>query len=337
VKFALAHRRFTTNGGTERYLVGLTRFLVREGHEVHVLCNEIRPDLRMEPGVRFVNLAMWRPAKALSLAWSVRRAIVRGDYDAALGLGRHGGHTVYRAGGGSHVDYLRRAHPWRRWVSPGDWVDMLLDRFAARSARICIANSQLGAKGLREDHGAHRVEVVYNAVDLQRFRPDPATRELVRAELGATGPVALFVGNGFVRKGLDVAIASLPPGWTLWVVGGDAPISAPTSVRFLGGQDEPERFLQAADAMILPTRYDPFANVCLEALACGIPALTTAANGASEVLPEPWMICSGPASFRAALLRVTPALSAACRTVAESFTAERSYGRALELLLESRA
>ncbi len=337
MKFALVHRRFTTNGGTERYLVGLARFLVAAGHEVHVLCNEVRADLRGEAGVRFVHLPMWRPAKALSLAWSARSAVAAGGFDAVMGLGRHVGHSVYRAGGGSHVDYLRRAHPYRRWFSPGDWLDTLLDRAAVRSASICIANSRLGAAGLRNDYGAARVEVVYNGVDLERFRPAPAMREAVRRELGASGPVAIFVGNGFARKGLDVAIEALPAGWSLWVVGGDRPVPASPAVRFLGTQREPERFLQAADVMILPTRYDPFANVCLEALACGIPALTTSHNGASEVLPEPWMTCDDVASFHAALLRVTPELGGACRAVAEAFPPERSFQRALDLLVETCA
>lgn len=335
MKIALVHRRFTTNGGTERYLVGLARFLVAEGHAVSVLCNEVREDLRTEPGVEFIHLPMWRPAKALSLAWSARRAVRNGSFDAVMGLGRHTGHQLYRAGGGSHLDYLRRGHPLRRWFSPSDWIDLALDRSAVRSARICIANSQLGARGLRDDYGARRVDVVYNGVDLNRFRPEPQVRADVRLELGDGGNVAVFVGNGFVRKGLDVAIAALPTDWTLWVVGGDAPVAAPPRVRFLGSQAQPERFLQAADVLLLPTRYDPFANVCLEAMACGIPALTTSSNGAAEVLPEPWMICDSAAAYSAALARLTPDLGPRCRLVAEGFPPERSYRRALALLLEA--
>lgn len=335
MRIALVHRRFTTNGGTERYLVGLARFLVAEGHAVSVLCNDARADLRAEPGVRFVHLPMWRPAKSLSLAWSVRRALAAERFDAVLGLGRHLGHTVYRAGGGSHADYLRRTHPIRRWLSPSDWIDLALDRAAVRGAAVCIANSELGARGLREDYGARRVEVVYNGVDLARFRPDQAVRTAVRAELGAQGKVAIFLGNGFVRKGLDVAISSLPPDWALWVVGGDPPVPAPARVRFLGPQRQPERFLQSADLMILPTRYDPFANACLEAMACGVPVLTTSANGAAEVLPEPWMVCDDAGAFSAAFARVTPELGARCRTVAETFPPERSYRRAFDLLVET--
>ncbi|MFN7144430.1 MAG: glycosyltransferase family 4 protein, partial [Myxococcota bacterium] len=213
-----------------------------------------------------------------------------------------------------------------------------MDRAAVRSARICIANSELGARGLRDDYGAARVEVVYNGVDLARFRPDPEVGAAVRRELNAEGPVAVFLGTGFHRKGLDTAIAALPPGWTLWVAGKDKPWTAPPAVRFLGPWRDPERLLQAADVMILPTRYDPFANACLEALACGIPALTTPDNGAAEVLPHPWMVATDPDGFRAGLLRAEaegPALREACRATAERFTPDASYARAFELLVEA--
>lgn len=337
MKVALVHRRFTTHGGTERYLVGFARWLVAHGHEVHVLCNEVREDLREEPGVRFEHLPMLRPAKLLSLWASAARALRRARYDAVMGFGRTPGHQLFRAGGGSHVDALRRTHPVRRWLSPEDWVEMAMDRAAVRSARICIANSELGARGLRRDYGAERVEIVYNGVDLARFRPDPAIRVATRSALGAQGPVALFLGTGFRRKGLDVAIEALPPGWTLWVAGKDRPWAAPANVRFLGPARDPERLLQAADVMLLPTRYDPFANACLEALACGIPALTTPDNGAAEVLPHPWMVASDPAAFREGLLRAVsePALGERCREVAERFTPAASYERAFGLLVEA--
>lgn len=343
MKIALVHRRYTTNGGTERYLVGFARYLVAAGHDVAVLCNEVREDLRGEPGVRFVPLPMARPGpvlKLLSLWGSARRALDAESWDAVMGFGRTGGHHLFRAGGGSHADALRRLHPVRRLVSPTDWLETVLDRKAVRSARICIANSELGARGLRQDYGAERVEVVYNGVDGARFRPDAGVRRAVRAEQGAQGPVALFLGNGFRRKGLDLAIAALPAGWTLWVAGGDPPWRAPSSVRFLGPQRDPERLLQAADVMVLPTRYDPFANTCLEAMACGVPAITTTANGAAEVAPEPWLVADDVEGLRAALERLTdPAererVGASSLAVAQALTPTRSYTRAFELLVEA--
>lgn len=343
MKIALVHRRFTTNGGAERYLVGLARYLVRQGHEVVVLVNEIRPDLAEEPGVRFVHLPMLRwgaIGKLVSLWVSASRALGREPFDVIMGIGRTGGNHVFRAGGGSHVDALRRMHPWRRWFSPDDWVEMWLDRRAVLDARICIANSELGARGMRDDYGARRVEVVYNGVDGARFRPDPQRRAEVRARLGAEGPVALFLGNGWRRKGLAEAIEAVQPPWTLWVAGGDRPWTAPPHVRFVGHQGAPETLLPGADVFVLPTRYDPFANACLEAMSCGLPALTTSANGVAEVLPEPWMVADDVARLRAGLDRLLDAderarVAERCREVAARLTPERSYARALELLQEA--
>ncbi len=335
MRVALVHRRYTTHGGTERWLVGFARWLVAHGHTVEVLCNEVRSDLRAEPGVRFLHLPMLRPARHLSLWWSARRALARGSWDAVMGFGRTTGHQLFRAGGGTHAAWLRRASPLVRW-SPGARIEAALDRAAARSARVCIANSRMGAEDLRRDHGVTRVEVVYNGVDTTRFRPDAHVRAEVRRALGATGPVALFLGTGFRRKGLDRAVAALPPGVTLWVAGSDRPWHAPSNVRFLGAANAPERLLQACDVLLLPTRYDPFANSCLEALACGIPFVTSPDNGASEVAPRPWMVASDVGGWRAG---VETALSSdvadACMRVAAGMDPSVGYARAFSLLREA--
>jgi UDP-glucose:(heptosyl)LPS alpha-1,3-glucosyltransferase len=334
VTITLVHRRFTTMGGMERWLVGFARWLVDRGENVEVICHEIRDDLREEPGVRFTRLPLLRPLKSLTWWWAVRRELQRKTRPIILGFHRTEGAQTYRAGGGAHADYLARVRPVGRWLDPGEWVDLAIERRAVATARLVIANSELCARSMRRHHPGARVEVVYNGVDARRFRPDPQVRRQVRAELGAAGPVAVFLGSGTLRKGLDVAIEALPPGWSLWVAGGDAPRAAPSSVRFLGVVREPERLLQSADALVLPTRYDPFANACLEALACGIPALTTPDNGAAEVLPEPWMVQRDAAGFREALERSPSATADACRAVAERMTPERCYERALSLMLE---
>jgi UDP-glucose:(heptosyl)LPS alpha-1,3-glucosyltransferase len=284
---------------------------------------------------------MLRGAKQASLWWAAKRAIQGESWDAVLALGRTTGHTVYRAGGGSHLEFLRRCQPWKRWLDPAQWLHVAMDRHAVESARVVIANSQQAASALRRDYRPRRVEVVYNGVDPARFRPDAQVRAQVRAELGAReGPVALFLGTGFHRKGLDRAIAALPPGWTLWVAGAGRPWVAPDHVRFLGAVREPERLLQSADVMLLPTRYDPFANATLEALASGIPAVTTSANGASEVLPEASWICDDVDSARRTLLELAerrhdPALAEKCLEVARGHEPRFGYARALEILVEA--
>ena len=119
MRIALVHRRFTTNGGTERYLVGLARWLVENGHGVDVLCNEVREDLRAEPGVRFVPLSMFPKGalpKLLTLWWSARRALSKRSYDAVMGFGRTPGHQLFRAGGGSHPRPVAAPAVRSRWA-----------------------------------------------------------------------------------------------------------------------------------------------------------------------------------------------------------------------------
>jgi UDP-glucose:(heptosyl)LPS alpha-1,3-glucosyltransferase len=57
-------------------------------------------------------------------------------------------------------------------------------------------------------------------------------------------------------------------------------------VRFEGLRADVERCYAGADLFVLPTLYDPFANTCLEAMACGLPVLTTAVNGATELMRD---------------------------------------------------
>lgn len=341
MKIALVHRRYTLQGGTERWLVGFSRYCVAQGHRVVLFCNQWDADLAGAGAPEIRELPMLRRAKQASLWWAGRRAIEGESWDAVLALGRTTGHAVYRAGGGSHREFLRRCHPWKRWLDPGQWLELAMDRHAVESARIVIANSKQAAADLARDYRPRRVEVVYNGVDPTRFRPDAATRAEVRRELQAgDGPVALFLGTGFHRKGLDRAIAALPPGFTLWVAGAGRPWVAPPHVRYLGAVHAPERLLQSADVMLLPTRYDPFANATLEALASGIPAVTTSANGASEILPEPAWICDDVDAARRALLdladrRHDPALAEKCLAVARGHEPRFGYARALEILVEA--
>lgn len=116
--------------------------------------------------------------------------------------------------------------------------------------------------------------------------------------------MALFVGSGFKRKGLATVIRALPVVKTmeqdisrlrLLVVGKDAPgpyirlasrLGVGDRVTFAGGTTRPEDFYGAADIFVLPTMYDPFSNATLEAMACGLPVITTAQNGVSELMAE---------------------------------------------------
>ena len=143
-----------------------------------------------------------------------------------------------------------------------------------------------------------RVAVVPAGVDLVRFRPDPEGR--ARARLGLPeGPLALFVGRLEPLKGADIAIRALatleddmdPPA-TLLVVGGAAAEHAPLRdlagslgvgdrVRFVDAvaREVLPDYYRAADVCLVPSYYESFGLVAVEALACGTPVIATRVGG----------------------------------------------------------
>ncbi|MEX1103548.1 MAG: glycosyltransferase family 4 protein [Dehalococcoidia bacterium] len=145
--------------------------------------------------------------------------------------------------------------------------------------------------------------VVPNGVDVERFHPDNRERHRAstRAELGLgrEHTAVLFVGNSWGRKGLRTAIEAIRgpehANVRLVVVGDGVaapfldglPADVVDRIIFAGAQShEVERFYAAADVFILPTLYEPFGLVILEAMACGLPTIVSACAGAAEWLKD---------------------------------------------------
>jgi len=338
VKVALVVRRLSTQGGTERFTHGFARWLLEAGHRVTVWCAGVDSPI---DGLEVQELAatgrgrLWR-------MWSLARAgsrIPTEDYDAVLRLIRAPGPGVYRAGGGCHRAWMQS----QRW-SVADAVAERFDRSTVAAASTVVVNSRMAGEDLVRLYGTDpsRISLVRNGVDLSRFRPRPEARLPVPAGV-------VFLGSGFARKGLQTAIEALVhlPAEHLVVYGHDRRSATyqrqahrsgvADRVHFMGAVTRPEQVLPAARALVLPTRYDPFANACLEAMACGVPVVTTRANGAAEVLPHEWMATADPGDAPAlagVLQRVLedPSLGAACRAEAERYPAAKAYAELAEIL-----
>src|SRR5207249_10008319 len=133
----------------------------------------------------------------------------------------------------------------------------------------------------------------------KKFRFGPELREKSREELNLKPDqiALLFAGSGWERKGLLFAIQAAAlckdRKMRLLVAGrGNARLYKTRRLRFwreepvqfLGEVEDVRRVYAAADIVILPTIYDPFSNACLEALACGLPVITTRFNGFSQII-----------------------------------------------------
>jgi UDP-glucose:(heptosyl)LPS alpha-1,3-glucosyltransferase len=332
-------------GGVEAAAYAFASELARRGQELTVLCREAVADAPHRVQVeRLGGPEFWQPLRVWEFSRRTARAAATGGFDVVQAYSRTRHQTVYRAGGGSHAAYMERmyARPALRRLSPRHAVLLAIEGAAFADARQTIlCNSRFAADEIARRHGvpAQRLEVIYNGVDLERFHPQlrDASALALRAELELDGPLALFAGSGFERKGLDRAITGLARSGakgTLIVAGaGEAgPFRAQAEslgvaerVRFLGLRADLPALCAASDLFVLPTRYDPFANACLEAMASGVAVATTLDNGAAELV-EPGVtgfLCAEDFSpaFRAlddpSRLRD---MGAAARRTAERFT-----------------
>lgn len=175
-----------------------------------------------------------------------------------------------------------------------------------RATQVFAVSESLRQVALGLGIAADKVQVVGNGVDLARFSPLPRAEARAALGLAADVPVLVSVGGLCERKGFHRVIERLPalrerfPGLVYLVVGGPGPegdlgpqlraqvaaAGLDEAVRFLGALP-PEALrgpLSAADVFVLATRNEGWANVFLEAMACGLPVVTTAVGGNAEVV-----------------------------------------------------
>jgi UDP-glucose:(heptosyl)LPS alpha-1,3-glucosyltransferase len=376
MRIALLTRRYDPHGGgTERDLIVTAECLRAAGNEVTIFARELRgasqnfPDLKVH---QIGGSAFPRTAALLSFAYRAPQAARRAGSDLVLSFARTIGADVMRSGGSAHVSYVRAARQWRgalQWnamrVSPYHRAQMFIERrgFGAPQLKAAIAVSNLVRDDLmREFHlPAKKVVTLYNGVDLERFTPprdDSARREL-RASLGLSdaGPMVAFVGNGFGRKGLKFLLEAWPKvarGAHLLVVGADQKsgryqraaiwLVLGPRVRFLGPIPDVTRIFHGVDAVALPSLFEPFGNVVIEAMASGAPVLASAQAGASELLPESMQrfVVRDPtdpdeiAQKMNALLDEAEQLRGLARATAEQYTWQR-YGENLHAIVSALA
>jgi UDP-glucose:(heptosyl)LPS alpha-1,3-glucosyltransferase len=313
----LVKRSFRLHGGGERQIGYLIAGLLTQGHAVH-LFSEQPPPSEQPVGVTYHALAAIpapRAFRPLSFALRVRSALQHAGLAVVQSFDRTLGQQIYRAGEGVHREWLqckRRSLPAlaRGWsqFSLFDRVLLALERRVFCQTPIIITNSQRGQEEIGRHYGVPgtRMLTIYNGVDTDRFHAGVRHRfrETQRAAWGVSSAdlVLLFVGSGFHRKGLGCLIEAMGElrrrGVTnvrLVVVGKGRltpyqrltrKVAVADVVRFEGLRADVERCYAGADLFVLPTLYDPFANTCLEAMACGLPVLTTAVNGATELMRD---------------------------------------------------
>jgi UDP-glucose:(heptosyl)LPS alpha-1,3-glucosyltransferase len=323
MKIAIVSPEVGTGAGVPHYCREMARSLSTP-HEVHVFASAIQRE-GLE-GVQCHILPAWRGGLTIWHACFFVMANVRfawnrlfeRPFDLVIGIG---GLTPFANVATSHfvhdsAEEQQRAHGYPPEQSFGllarlDFAiySFLLTWLGRRyyrdtSARI-VAISQAVKRDLErfEELPQDTAVVIPNGVNIERFHPRNRERfrTAMRSQLGlAEHEVAvLFAGNAWGRKGLRAAIEALDgeglDAVRLVVVGEGDPSAFLEGVRpnvarrivFAGAQPrEIERYYAAADVFLLPTLYEPFGLVILEALASGLPTIVSQRAGASEWLTD---------------------------------------------------
>jgi UDP-glucose:(heptosyl)LPS alpha-1,3-glucosyltransferase len=369
-------------GGCETYIGDLARRLARDGHTVSLVASTWDADAlpaatnfyRIEPPAGPRWLRPWRFANACLAVLRVLKP------DASIGFDKTFGQDILYPQGGLHAatadhNLLKYPSSFGRtlaWLGklfdPAHWSYSRLEnrQYFGPDRPTILVNSEMVRGHFERYYGVvpGTVRVLRSAIDPLRFvaedRPKRRAEERDRWGVPPDATVGLFIATNYRLKGLAPLLRALPHvprtrDFRLVVIGSSnfepyrqfaERLGEDDRTLFLGFRKDPKDAYFASDLLVHPTFYDPCSLVVLEALACGLPVVTTRYNGAAELLDSTsGSVVNDPHNARdlgGAIARyLDPAVRAAGATAAREasrkWTFEHHYRGLLAVLEEARA
>jgi UDP-glucose:(heptosyl)LPS alpha-1,3-glucosyltransferase len=301
----LIHTRFSPIGGVENYINKLVPDLLNRNWQLHYFTGKIEQPIFS--GMIVHNIPIIRGSsisRMLSFAYAARKTVRRANLPLVMGFGRTIYQDIYRDGSGCFLDYQKHANKWFNPLYKASYLHLERKRFEYSRLQKVITVSHMVKEQIVERYRLppEKIEVVYSGVDHTILNPSlKDKKKRFKKELGLSQKllVLLFIGNGFARKGLQYLIkalgllpAHLPI--ILLVVGKDKhetryqhlaqTLGCAHRVHFLGYRKDVGKLYATADLFVLPSLFDPIANVVLESLYSGTPVITGSQVGASELI-----------------------------------------------------
>lgn len=323
MKIAFCIENFiTTRGGAEQYVNDLSSRLTAGQHEVHIFTMNSGEETRGKLRIHTVKIGpLPRFLKTLLFAIRCRKLVKDQGFDIVHSFGRTWGMDVFQPLGGSQMaglvgnirsidDFINRGIKILTYIlSFRRMIYFYVEKIQLKEAKIVIAISAM-VKGDLIRYSKlpeSKVRIVRNGVDLNRFHPRNRGlhREETRRSLGLSDQdvMLIFVAHNFRLKGLQTLIRALAElekrqgehNFKIGVLGAGKvrqffalarKLGVADKLIFIGCKEDTPSFYAAADISVHPSYYDPSALVVLEAMASGLPVITTAYCGTSEIIKE---------------------------------------------------
>lgn len=311
-------------GGLEKYTLRLAKRFAERGCDVTILTTgplseEDKAKAAAYPFqiVPIVPIKSFGFAKLRHYDRNCQSWLKAHPHQIVFGTDRHSYQSHYRAGNGVHAEYLAKRIQSESFlkrlsfsINPLHRTILAFEKLTYESplTETIFTNSYMVKQEILNHYRTPeaKIKVIHNGVEWEEMTHDfnqwSNQRELLQQELDLDASTFqfLFIGNGYQRKGLQYLLEGLSQlkdrNFHLSVLGKDKEIhrfkhlsqklNLDKHVTFFGQRNDVRKFYQLADAVVIPSIYDPFANVTVEAIAMGVYVVSSKFNGASEVITD---------------------------------------------------
>ena len=372
MKIAIIRQKFVLYGGAEQFVQGYVHQLAEAGHDIHIFATQWSPS--NHPNIHLHHVPSYKLnsfIRTLSFARFAAKAVSKEPFDIIQSHEKTWKQDVYRVGDGCHKEWLEQRkrllpalkgffltfNPFHRLI-----LSIEKNLFESGQCKKFIAISEMVKKDILKHYNCpqEKISVVYNGVDLKRFHPDNTNkfRGSIRKQLNIPDNriLILFVGSGFERKGLKGLLKATQylqsEDWNLLIMGKGrwnkflkfAPENLRDKIIYKEPVPEIEKYYSAADIFILPSIYEPFGNANLEALASGLPVITTRHCGTSDIIQheQNGLIVENPGSSKEVAEKINTLFDPAlrkfigknARALAEQYSVDKNTQAMLRLYQE---
>jgi UDP-glucose:(heptosyl)LPS alpha-1,3-glucosyltransferase len=305
-------RSFAAKGGLEKHAIKILNYFLDLGHEITAISEDGLNSQDKIHQVQTKTHSGFSFRKVSGFNTETKKLLLKTSFDLVFGFDRTENQTHMRLGNGVHRAYLeqrKQFDPWYKKIfhfNPLDKTILKIEKesFLCPDLKVILANSHMVKNQVLKYYPVDPklIHVLHNGVEWETLQlAFDKTFEVPICPPFSYNPSVvqlLFIGHGFARKGLPQLLQTLSllskEDFHLHVVGHDKKLcyfrqmaqfyGLADKVTFHGKALHPHLFYQIADCVVVPSFYDPFANVTVEALAMGNFVVTSRSNGGHEII-----------------------------------------------------